>query len=100
MQIFIPTAGQDGSKFAEQPFTDLKQELTGFFGGVTIYARGPVKGIWKPSPGQEETDDMIIYEVLVQHPDMSYWSSLKGRLERTFGQQEILMRYFNIEVVK
>jgi inorganic pyrophosphatase len=100
IQIFIPTADQEGSSFPPQHFDDLKKELTDQFGGVTIYARSPAKGIWKPDSGSEETDNMVIYEILVQEMNTTYWAELKSRLEDTFQQKEIMMRYFTVFVVK
>ena len=100
IQIFIPTADQEGSSFPPQHFEDLKKELTDQFGGVTIYARSPAKGIWKPDPVSEETDNMVIYEILVQEMNTTYWAELKSRLEGTFQQEEIMMRYFTVYVVK
>lgn len=100
MQIFVPTTDQEGGRFERQYFEDLRKELTDRFGGVTIYARSPAKGIWKPDPGLEETDNMIIYEVLVQELDTRYWAELKYQLEDTFQQKEIMMRYFTVSVVK
>lgn len=100
MQIFVPYGNSADGALREEPYMNLKQELTDRFGGVTVYSRAPVKGIWKPAPGQQEADDMIIYEVLLGKPDMSYWSSLKSRLEYIFQQQEILMRYYTVSIVK
>nr|WP_295932203.1 hypothetical protein [uncultured Dyadobacter sp.] len=100
MQIFVPTADRQGTRFPQQYYTDLKQELAGLYGGVTIYARSPVKGIWKPDNNSIEADDLIIFEVLVNQLDLSYFSSLKARLEATFKQNELLMRYFGISLVR
>jgi hypothetical protein len=100
MQIFIPTTDREGGVFPPKVYTALKKELTDLFGGVTIYARSPVKGVWKPASDFVETDNMIIYEVLIPKADLSYWSTLKSRLEADFRQQEILMRYFDVSTVK
>lgn len=51
MQIFIPTTDHQRQQYDRQQFTSLKQELTDKFTGVTIYARAPAHGLWKPGPG-------------------------------------------------
>ncbi|MHA4739120.1 hypothetical protein [Dyadobacter sp. MSC1_007] len=96
MQIFIPTRDNDGGRFPEEHYTSLRDELTGRFGGATIYARSPVEGIWKKSSESTDVDQMIIYEVLADEIDNQYWKTLKSHLETLFRQEEILMRYFNV----
>jgi hypothetical protein len=44
VQIFIPLFDQGGEQFDERLFTGLKEKLTGYFGGVTIYQRAPAYG--------------------------------------------------------
>lgn len=100
MQIFVPAAEPQSDGYPQQHYAGLKEELADLFGGVTIYARAPVKGVWKPGDNHAETDNMIIYEVMLSHFDGAYWSALKSRLEADFRQQEILMRYFSISVVQ
>lgn len=96
MQIFIPTRDNEGNRFPEGQYTSLRDELTDRFGGVTIYARSPVEGIWKKSSESTDVDQMIIYEVLIDKLDNEYWKTLKSQLESSFRQEEILMRYFNV----
>lgn len=100
MQIFVPTADHEGTKFPSHYYVELKQDLADRFGGITIYGRSPVIGIWKPDENSSESDDLIIFEVLTKEPDLTYFSSLKHRLEHAFKQDEILMRYFSVTLVK
>jgi len=100
IQIFIPTNDREGRSFPPEHFEDLKKELTDQFDGVTIYAHAPARGIWKPETGSEQADNMVIYETLVQELDIDYWTGLKSRMEATFQQDEIMMRYFTVAVVK
>lgn len=96
MQIFVPTRDNEGEKFPETHFTSLRDELTSHFGGATIYARAPVEGLWKKSPQSTDVDQLIIYEAIADDIDDQYWKGLKSRLEASFRQDEILMRYFTI----
>lgn len=96
VQIFIPTRDNEGDRFPEAHYTSLRDELAGRFGGATIYARAPVEGLWQKSPHATDADNLIIYEAMAGTIDESYWKSLKSRLETSFRQEEILIRYFSI----
>lgn len=99
MQIFVPIRDNEGNPFDQRRFTDLRDELTERFGGVTIYARTPAQGIWKPSDGSAQTDQMVIYEVIFDELEMPYWKGLKFSLETAFSQQQILMRHSNVNII-
>ncbi|WP_353718883.1 hypothetical protein [Dyadobacter sp. 676] len=96
LQMFLPLYDNAGKQFPEANFLDLRQELTTRFGGVTIYSRSPVKGLWKQDESSVTEDEMVIYEVLVDKLDTSYWTRLKLRLQHTFRQEEIMMRYYEV----
>lgn len=99
MQIFIPTRDNEGNPFEESRFTDLREELTNRFRGVTIYARTPVQGIWRRSEDSFQTDQMVIYEVIFDELEMPYWKRLKLSLEKSFSQEKILMRYSHVAII-
>ncbi|MCF0075275.1 hypothetical protein LZD49_32645 [Dyadobacter sp. CY261] len=96
MQIFLPTRDNQGDSIPEEHFLALRDELTDRFGGVTIYTRAPVEGIWKPSENNAQVDQLVIYEVLLGSLEISYWKKVKSRLETSFMQAQIMMRYFNV----
>nr|WP_295932985.1 hypothetical protein [uncultured Dyadobacter sp.] len=98
-QIFIPLNDNEGNRFAEKHFTNLREELSSKFGGLTIYNRSPVKGLWKEVDGATVADEMIIFEVMTENVDDRYWEDLKRRLEAAFSQEEIMMRYYDISKV-
>ena len=75
----------------------VARELTERFGGMTAYARAPAKGEWKPAPGQTVHDDIVVYEVMVDSLDRAWWAQYRGRLERRFDQEELVVRAHEIE---
>jgi hypothetical protein len=78
----------------------LARELTDRFGGVTCYSRAPAEGLWQQ---EEDTppdrDDIIIYEVMAEAFDRSFWSTLQKRLERDLAQSKIVVRAQPLEVL-
>lgn len=95
-QIFVPLKDNEGNQFTENHFINLRDELTSRFGGVTIYNRSPVKGLWKESEGRMVADEMIIFEVMTENVDGRYWNDLNLRLQAAFLQEEIMMRYHEV----
>jgi hypothetical protein len=98
VQIFIPLFDQGGEQFDERLFTGLKEKLTGYFGGVTIYQRAPATGLWKEG-GKTIHDQIIIFEIMAPEIDSGFWKAYKAELESQFRQQEILIRSFEITVI-
>ena len=98
-QIFVPLNDNNGKRFTEKHFINLREELNSKFGGVTIYSRSPVRGLWKEADGATVADEMIIFEVMTDNIGGGYWEDLKSRLEATFRQEEIIMRYHNVTKV-
>ncbi|WP_162618623.1 inorganic diphosphatase [Pedobacter yulinensis] len=90
IQLFIPTRDASGKPFPESHFSRLRTELKDRFGGLTIYARTPAKGLWKDQ-GNTVEDELVIYEVMTAGAEPAYWSRLKTKLEKRFAQQEILI---------
>jgi len=69
------------------------------FGGVTVYARSPVEGEWKPNGARSETDDLVILEVMAAELDVSWWKAYRKDLELAFHQESILCRASRVEVL-
>lgn len=98
-QIFVPLNDNNGKRFAEKHFISLREELNSKFGGVTIYSRSPVRGLWKEADGATVADEMIIFEVMTDNIGDGYWEDLKYSLEAAFRQEEIIIRYYNVTKV-
>ena len=92
IQVLLPIVDETGEPFPIQHFGALRDELTGRYGGVTIYSSAPAEGIWKADSGKPVRDSILLVEVMTSRLDHSWWQSLKQRLEREFRQQEIVVR--------
>lgn len=91
VQLFIPLQDENGKPFPQKYLNALSTELKEKFGGLTVYSRSPATGQWKADAEKTQTDQLIIYEVLLSNPDNSYWTKLKTRLEKQFDQEELLV---------
>jgi len=47
IQIFLPLADNNGNSFPGDWYAGVTAKLNERFGGVTIYQRAPVTGLWK-----------------------------------------------------
>ena len=99
VEIFIPTNDNDGRAFPAELFSSVRQELVDRFGGMTAFTREPVEGLWDTPEGGKRHDTLIIYEVMVQKVDRSWWEAYKSDLEKRFAQDELVIRVSTIEVI-
>jgi hypothetical protein len=58
---------------------------------VTAFMRAPAHGTTEDK-GQFQHDDIVILEVMTDALDRNWWASYRTRLEREFGQDEIVIR--------
>jgi hypothetical protein len=65
--------------------------LTERFGGLTSYPRAPASGIWNEFEGPTR-DDLLIYEVMAESIDKSWWDLYRKSLEKRFQQEKVLIR--------
>jgi hypothetical protein len=99
IQILLPLYNNQKDLFPEHYFTQIRQELTEKFGGITTYSRAPATGLWKETEAKTVKDAIIIYEVMAEDLDRSWWQDYKEKLKRVFQQDEILIRSWEIEVL-
>ena len=97
IQFLLPLTDQQGQPFDQALFARVTQKLTDTFGGVTAYLRAPAEGAWKDAAGAVSRDQVVIYEVMVEALDRPWWRAYKARLERTFRQDQILIRATQVE---
>ena len=99
VQVFVPVIWrEDPSRFSSE-VTQVVQELTERFGGATSFLRGAAEGRWKNDDGEIEKDDVVVIEVQVSEVSIAWWSAFQTRLERRFGQDEILVRYHDVHAL-
>ena len=99
IQIFLPLADNNGHSFPGKWFADISASLNERFGGVTIYQRAPVTGLWKEEEQHTIKDDLVIYEVMADKMETAFWEPFRQHLEQQFRQESILIRGFPIQVL-
>ena len=98
IQILLPLYDNDGKLFSSNYYDHIKQELTEVFGGITMHTRAPAKGLWKD---EDKTirDEIVIFEITTAEINENYWKAYKLNLEKTFLQEEIVIRAINFEML-
>jgi hypothetical protein len=96
IQILLPLHDNGGKPFARGLYQGVAAELTERFGGVTAFARSPGEGLWRVEGASTESDDVVVFEVMVEDLDPAWWGSYRQQLERRFRQDELVMRATSI----
>jgi hypothetical protein len=96
IQILIPVRSESGEPFPRALYDGLVHELTDRFGGVTAYTRAPAAGLWEEPSGEKVRDDVVVYEVMADALDETWWAGLRTRLEAQFQQEEMVIRSHEI----
>jgi hypothetical protein len=63
---------------------------------MTAHTRAPAAGLWEEEAGCQVHDDVVIYEVMVEDLEESWWSALRTRIERELEQEELVIRAHEI----
>jgi len=63
IQLLLPTTGVTGAD-GLAPLAQTRRELAERFNGLTAYLRSPAKGWWTAPDGHNETDDVVMVEVV------------------------------------
>jgi len=92
VQLLLPLDDESGKPFPKSLFADIANELTERFGGLTAYPRAPAAGLWEERTGKVERNDIVVYEVMVDDLDTTWWSKYREALERRFEQDELVVR--------
>ena len=93
IQILLPLSDNNNKPFDAKLFLDIQHTLTEIFGGLTAFKQSPAEGLWKEKQdGKTIHDDIIIFEVLTENLDKSWWQDYKKKIEKTFKQDEIIIR--------
>ena len=97
VELFLPLYDNAGTAFPKALYDTVRSELTERFGGVTAFTRAPATGLWDDGDGDVERDDVVLFEVMVDHVDHTWWRSYRESLEARFRQDEILVRSTAVE---
>jgi hypothetical protein len=97
VEIFLPLTRNDGSPQPRAQFSEVRRTLVERFGGLTAYSRAPAEGLWKREEGSVDKDAIVIFEVMAESLDRVWWKDFRGRLERMFDQEEVVIRSSEVE---
>ncbi len=92
VQILLPSYDNEGHEFEAREYLELRSELADRFGGVTAYMRAPARGVWKGDSGETTRDDIVIFEVMTEELDRTWWTTFRKQLERRFRQESVIVR--------
>jgi hypothetical protein len=92
VQLLLPLYDNSEQRFANALFVQVMDELTDRYGGVTAYLRSPAEGSWREGSGAVDKDEVVMFEVMVDHLDRDWWSRYRGALEQRFAQEELVVR--------
>jgi hypothetical protein len=92
VQILLPLRNNDGKPFDRAFYDSVRQQLTRRFGGLTAYNRAPAEGLFSDSEGQVTRDDVVIFEVMCDALDDTFWRDYRARLTTLFAQDELVIR--------
>ena len=98
VELFLPIQNSDGAPISQEEFARLRSLLVETHGGMTEFSRTPARGLWKASPSEAtEVDNIVVFEVMVEKLDRSWWGLVREELEKRFGQELIVIRAHEIE---
>jgi len=96
VEILLPLRDNDAAPFPAAKFGALRRELVERFGGLTAFSRSPAEGLWENGGGTDQ-DDIVIFEVMADALDRSWWADFRRRLEAQLTQDEIVVRAREVE---
>lgn len=92
IQILLPLYDKQQRRIRRSVFDQTAAAFAAEFGGVTAYTRSPAKGLWRKGQSKFMRDDIVVYEVMCRVLDKAAWRWRRKTLERSFGQDEIVIR--------
>src|SRR5512141_3407579 len=99
VQILLPLYDNGGNPFPQREYVHVRDELTERFGGITTYVRSPAEGLWKETPTMTVRDDIVIYEVMTETLDRSWWRGYREKLAARFRQDMLIVRVSEAELM-
>jgi hypothetical protein len=91
IEIFLPLHDNSGQSFESEKYAEVRQNLTERFGGLTAFTRSPAQGTAIEN-GKQVHDEIVVFEVMTEALDASWWHSYRILLERKFRQDQIVIR--------
>ena len=92
VQLLLPLNDNDGQPFPAEYFQSLRSRLAESFGGVTAFMRSPAIGLWQDDNERIDRDDLVMFEVMTEDIDTTFWNTFRRELETKFRQNEVVIR--------
>lgn len=99
IEILLPLLRNDGSRQPQALFGEVREEMVRRFGGVTAFTRSPAEGLWEQADGARSRDEIVIFEVMADWLDRTWWTEYRAKLEADFGQDTIVIRARAVELL-
>jgi hypothetical protein len=96
VQLLVPLYDNEKRPFEQRELDGVRSELAENFGGATSYRRSPAEGIWKEG-NEVGRDEIIIFEVMTEYLDRSWWAKYRAGLEKRFRQEVLVIRSTEME---
>ena len=98
IQLLLPTNGA-ATADGPAPLAETRRELADRFTGLTAYVRSPARGVWTAPDGHTEHDEVVMFEVVTDTFDRTWWRTYAATLARRFRQQSIHVRACPVELL-
>jgi hypothetical protein len=99
IQILLPLQDNSGHPFPALDFQRVRDELSERFGGITAYVRSPAVGLWRETPETTVHDEIIIYEIMTEDLDRTWWKEYRQGLAERYRQQVLVVRMSEVEIL-
>ena len=91
IQLLLPLHDNRKKAFPKDYFDGVRETLTERFGGVTAFLHSPAVGLWKDGDIEVSQDEVVMYEVISDELDKSWWETYRKELQESFSQEELLV---------
>ena len=98
VQLLLPLTDNQDAPFPPALYAQVRAALTERFGGLTAYVRAPAQGEWQDE-GERVRDDVVIYEVMVDHLDRAWWAEYREAVRTQFRQDALIVRALPFELL-
>ena len=99
VQLLLPLYDNDGNRFTAKQFAQVRDELVQRFGGITAHTEAPASGLWQTDDAKTVHDQLVIFEVMVDGIDETWWTRYRKELEKRFRQESLVVRAHAIFVL-
>jgi hypothetical protein len=99
IQILLPLYDNGGNPFPQRDYSRVRDELTERFGGITAFIRSPAEGLWRETPSQTISDEIVIYEIMTESLEREWWGAYRMELATRFRQEMLIMRALEIQLL-